>query len=223
MQLHCCQSVAMGKRGDVRFDLLRAAEELFAVRAIESVSLREITAAAGATNASAVQYHFGGRIGLLRAIRERHAVGVEAARHRLLDRFEEAAAAGDAAGADLRTLAAAFVEPLAARLGAEGGPGYLQLLAHDTNRPDFRYDPAAAGADDSTERWRGLVEPLLDPRAVRLHRRFVAMQFTVTDLARRARNRPDRDQSRYTSHLVDLMAALLAAPLSDETLRLTGL
>lgn len=207
----------MGKRGDVRFDLLRAAEELFAVRAIESVSLREITAAARATNASAVQYHFGGRSGLLRAIRQRHDPSVEAARHRLLDRFEQAESG------ELRMLAAAFVEPLAAQLGAEGGPGYLQLLAHDTNRPDFRYDPAAAGADDSTERWRGLVEPLLDPRAVRLHRRFVAMQFTVTDLARRARNRPDRDQSRYTSHLTDLVTALLAAPLSDETLRLTGL
>lgn len=207
----------MGKRGDVRFDLLRAAEELFAVRAIESVSLREITAAAGATNASAVQYHFGGRSGLLRAIRQRHDPSVEAARHRLLDRFEQAESG------ELRMLAAAFVSPLAAQLGAEGGPGYLQLLAHDANRPDLRFDPEAVDSADSTTRWRQLVEPLLDPRAVRLHRRFVAIQFTVTDLARRARNRPDRDQSRYTSHLTDLVTALLAAPLSDETLRLTGL
>ena len=47
------------------------------------------------------------------------------------------------------------------------------------------------------------------------------MQFALTDLARRARNRPDGDNARYTSHLVDLVTAILAAPLSDETRRLT--
>lgn len=217
MHPHCCQPRWVGRRRDVKTDLVRAAEDLIAERGVDAVSLREITAAAGATNASAVQYHFGGRSGLLRAIRQRHGASVETERHRLLDRFEQAESG------DLRMLAAAFVEPLAAQLGAEGGPGYLQLLAHDANRPDLRFDPEAVDSADSTTRWRHLVEPLLDPRAVRLHRRFVAIQFTVTDLARRARNRPDRDQSRYTSHLIDLVTALLAAPLSDETLRLTGL
>lgn len=200
----------------MRGDLLRAAETLFARHGVDAVSLREITAAAGATNASAVQYHFGGRSGLLRALHAKHDPAVEQRRHDLLDRWEEA---GDR---DLRSIAAAYVRPLAERLDAPGGHGYLQLLADEVNRPDMVYDPANDDPSKSTTRWRYLIAPLLDPEAVRLHRRFVAMQFTLTDLARRVRNRPEGDHARYTSHLIDLVTAVLAAPLSSETRRLTG-
>lgn len=215
-------------RGDVRNDLVAAAERLFADRGLDSVSLREVVAEAGATNASAIQYHFGGRSGLLRAVLDKHGPAVEARRHALLDAYESRGVD------DLRELAAAFVRPLAAELDdPDGGPGYLQLLADLMNRPNpsFRTkvgsaaEPRPEGAGDgvdSTTRWRTLVAPLLDPEAVRLHRRFVAMQFALTDLARRARNRPDGPTARYTSHLVDLVAAILAAPLSAETRRLTN-
>lgn len=202
-------------RGDVRGDLVAAAERLFVDRGLDAVSLREVVAEAGATNASAIQYHFGGRSGLVRAVLDKHAPAVEARRHALLDAYE-------ARGVDdLRELAAAYVRPLAAELDdADGGPGYLQLLADLMNRPNLSFATDAEDPTDSTARWRALVAPLLDPEAVRLHRRFVAMQFTLTDLARRARNRPDGATARYTSHLVDLVTAVLTAPLSDETRRL---
>lgn len=216
MQVHYCQGDLVTTRRDVRFDLIRAAERLFARHGVDAVSLRRITVEAGATNASAIQYHFGGRRGLLRAIHEVHDPAVERSRHRLLDAWED----GDER--DLRTLAAAYVRPLADRLYAEGGDGYLQLCADEVNRPDLIYDPSRDDPADSTTRWRLLVAPLLDPDAVRLHRRFVAIQFTMTDLARRARNRPEGDHSRYISQLVDLVAAILEAPLSPETRRLTG-
>src|SRR5699024_572577 len=201
---------------DVRADLIGAAELLFAQRGVETVSLREITVMAAATNASAIQYHFGGRSGLLRAIHAKHDPAVERSRHRLLDHCERDGAK------DLRMLAAAFVRPLADRLYAKGGHGYLQLMADEVNRPNMTYDPSREDPAESTTRWRYLVEPLLDPEAVRLHRRFVTIQFTLTDLARRARNRPEGDHSRYISHLVDLVTAILDAPLSPETRRLTG-
>src|SRR3546814_3055439 len=73
---------------------------------------------------------------------------------------------------DLRALAAALVEPIAAELATEGGPGYLQLVADLYNRPNPTFEPGAA--DDPTTslgRWRQLVRPLLSPEAVRLHRR----------------------------------------------------
>lgn len=217
MHLHCCQPRWVRQRRDVKADLVRAAEDLIAERGVDAVSLREITAAAGATNASAIQYHFGGRTGLMRAIHAKHDPFVERARHRLLDHYE---ASGST---DLWELTAAFVRPLADRLYAQGGGGgYLQLLADEVNRPNM---PRPTGLDDparSASRWRLLATPLLDPEAVRLHRRFVAMQFTLTDLARRARNRPGGDHSKYTSHLVDLVTAVLTAPLSVETRRLTG-
>lgn len=201
-------------RRDVRADLIHAAEVLFAERGLDAVSLREITAAAGATNASAVQYHFGDRHGLVRAVADKHRPAVESRRHALLDHYE---AAGQA---DLRVLTAAYVRPLAAELdNPDGGAGYLQLLADRLNRPGLVLDPDRAEPDDSTNRWRALVAPLLEPEAIRLHRRFVAMQFTVTELARRGRHRPGGDHRLYTSHLVDLVTAVLGAPLSAETLR----
>ena len=48
--------------------IVRAAERLFADRGIEGVSLRQIGAAAGNGNNSAVQYHFGSKDQLIQAI-----------------------------------------------------------------------------------------------------------------------------------------------------------
>lgn len=198
---------------DVASAIISAAERLFAERGSDGVSLREINAASGATNASAVQYHFGDRRGLVKAILAKHEVDVERRRHALLDAYE---AAGEP---DLRALAAALVEPLAAELSTDGGPGYLQLLADLYNRPNPSFDPQEM--EDRTKslpRWRGLVVPLLTPEAVRLHRRFDALRFTAFELARRGRS-DRRDHRLFTSQLTDLVTALLAAPVSDETRR----
>jgi AcrR family transcriptional regulator len=50
-----------------------AAQKLYSQRSIDSVSLSEITVAAGQKNRNALQYHFGNREGLLQAILDRHA------------------------------------------------------------------------------------------------------------------------------------------------------
>lgn len=205
---------------DVPDALIRAAEDLFAARGSEAVSLREITAASGATNASAVQYHFGGRGGLLRAILAKHDVAIERRRHQLLDAYE-AAAAGAGAEPDVRTLAAALVVPLAAELdNPDGGLGYLQLVADLYNRPNPTFDPSAMGDQrNSFQRWRALAVPLLSPEAVRLHRRFDALRFTAAELARRGRS-GRKDHRLFISQLTDLVVALLTAPVSEETRRL---
>jgi AcrR family transcriptional regulator len=196
--------------------LLRAAEDLFAARGIDAVSLREINRTAGAKNASALQYHFGDRDGLLRAVLAKHQADVESRRHAMLDAYESAGRD------DLRALAAALVRPLGAKLADDdGGPAYLQIVADLMNRPRPVINPA--DLDDpasSVFRWRTLVAPLLDNDATRLHRRFTAMRFTAVELARRARSAPHTDDRLFVSHLVDLVAGLLAAPLSGETLRL---
>src|SRR5437879_5467711 len=125
----------------VRDALIDAAERLFAERGSDRVSLREITSAAGASNASAVQYHFGDRRGLVRAVLAKHEGEIDRHRHQLLDAYEKR---GER---DVRLLAAALVEPLAAELVAEGGPGYLQLVADLYNRPNPTFEPtSAAGA-----------------------------------------------------------------------------
>ena len=55
-------------RPDSRERMVRAAERLFAERGINAVSMREVAAAAGQLNNSAVRYHFGSRDGLVDAI-----------------------------------------------------------------------------------------------------------------------------------------------------------
>ena len=196
--------------------LISAAEQLFAARGIDAVSLREINRASGARNAIAVQYHFEDRAGVVRAVLEKHRPDIEARRHAMLDQYEADATP------DLRRLAAALVRPLAAKLAdLDGGPEYLQIHAELINRPRPPVDTTAVtDPGDSIQRWRWVVEPLLGEDAIRLHRRFTAMRLTATELGRRASTAPHTDDRLFVSHLIDLVTAVLAAPASDETVRL---
>jgi AcrR family transcriptional regulator len=208
----------MSRVADTRERLIAAAEELFAVNGIEAVSLREIVRASGARNSTALQYHFGDRAGLVRAVLAKHHLDVDTRRHAMLDAYE---AEGRP---DLWALAHALVRPLAAELeDPDGGCSYLQILAELMNRPRPELDPAAF--EDPQERmfrWRELVAPLLSQDALRLHRRFVVLRFAVVELARRADTAPHTDDRLFVSHLVDLAAALLAAEPSAQTLRLAS-
>jgi len=199
--------------------LITAAETLFAERGVEAVSMREITLAAGVRNSTALQYHFGDREGLLRAVLRKHYSDVEVHRHALLDEYERTPAGRQ----DVRMLVAAFVRPAAAKLAdPDGGRPFLRITAQLVNRPEIDVlDPTRADPKDSTHRWRMLVAPLLPDVAVtRLHRRFTAIRVTFVELARRAEQRPARSDELFTSHLIDLVTALLEAPVSDETAHL---
>jgi AcrR family transcriptional regulator len=197
--------------------LIEAAERLFAEQGVNGVSLREIVRESGARNVTALQYHFGDRRGLLRAVLERHHRDVEIGRHALLDTYEAEGQGG------IRVLAAILVRPLAAKLAHAGGRAYLQILGELLNRPEPVIDRASLrDPADSLFRWRALTAPLLEEDATRLHRRFVAVRFTMTELARRAQSGPHADDRLFTSHLIDLVAALLLAPLSPQTVRLAA-
>ncbi|HEX5946157.1 MAG TPA: helix-turn-helix domain-containing protein [Acidimicrobiales bacterium] len=195
--------------------LISAAEELFASHGIDGVSLREINRVAGAKNASALQYHFRDRDGLLNALVAKHRRDVEARRHAMLDAYE---AEGRT---DLRALAGALVRPMAAKLADEdGGPEYLQIMADLMNRPRAVVDPADRDPASSIQRWRQLVGELLDEDVTRLHRRYVSIRFSAVEIGRRARSGPHTDDRLFVSDLVDLVTGVLSAPLSDETRRL---
>lgn len=195
--------------------LLRTAARLFADRGIEAVSLREINREAGQRNATALQYHFSDREGLLRAVLARHYAVVEARRHGLLDTLE---AAGEPPA--LRPLAEALVLPAAELLADRaGGRDYLRIMAELVNRPEPSF--VAATLDDrrsSTNRWRRVVAPLVPALALdRLHRRFTAIRIMFVELARRAEGPPARDDRLFVSNLVDLVETILASPPSRET------
>lgn len=201
---------------DTRPNLVAAAEQLFADRGVEAVSLREIAREAGTRNVMAVQYHFTDRTGVLAAIAAKHLPEVDARRHALLD-----AAEGDSPPS-ARAMAAALVRPLAAKLADDdGGPAFLRIQADLLNRPVPAFD-FTGGPSSSMQRWRDLVEPLLDPVAVALHSRLAAIIYTAVELGRRAASAPHTDDRLFTSHLVDTVAAMLTAEPSAETRSLAG-
>lgn len=109
---------------------MRAAEKLFAERGVDAVSLREVSAAAGQANNSAVSYHFGSREGLIDAILERHSSAIQArydAQLELLERQHDR---------PLRTLVEILVVPIVAKLDdPDGGWEYISLAAQLSVNP----------------------------------------------------------------------------------------
>lgn len=99
-------SVTDGRAG-TRERILEAAESLFAERGFDSVSLRDITGAAGA-NVAAVNYHFGSKDNLIDAVIERHATPINEARIAQLD----AAEGRHPDGVPVEEILQAFLEPM---------------------------------------------------------------------------------------------------------------
>ncbi|WP_328483566.1 TetR/AcrR family transcriptional regulator [Streptomyces sp. NBC_00377] len=230
MTAHETQATAPRSRnaGDTRGTLIRAAERLFAAKGVDGASLNEIKRAAGQRNAMALQYHFGDRAGLLRAVLDKHLPAVDARREVLLQQYEDGVGgdgddgSGSGSGAvELRPLAVALVLPAAAKLAdPDGGREFLQIVAELLNRPEPLVEVVVTKGS-SIYPWRRLLEPLLAPESTAVfHTRFTAMRFCHAELAARAAARPRRDDRLFTSRLVDLVTALLAAPVSEQTARL---
>ncbi len=191
-----------------RLRILRAAERLMAANGIDGVSLREINRAAGQGNASAIQYHFGDREGLVIAILERHQVASEPRRHALLDAYTTGPG-------DLRMLAEALVVPLVECLAdLDGGREYVQIAREFYTRARSP-DDLGRHRDDrhSMARWNRLVATRLPQQEQRiLPARRAAVRLVLGEVARRAQDPPASDDSRFADELVALVSALLATP-----------
>lgn len=192
-----------------RLRILRAAERLMAERGIDGVSLREINRAAGQKNASAIQYHFGGRDQLLLAVLARHQRISGPRRDELLDRWEERGARPQ----DVRGLAEALVVPVVERLAdPDGGRQYVQVA-------DEFYSRARSIADlgdnadpaSSMARWHRLVVQALPESEGRYPTRFPAVRLAIGETARRAQDPPRDDDERFAEHLTDLVTGLLTS------------
>ena len=117
-----------------REQLISSAERLFATRGLDGVSLNEITKAAGQRNASALNYHFGGKDGLLEAILDKHQPALDAERRRMLEKLESAE------DASLRGLVEVLVLPLVAKLDdPDGGPEYVSVMAQLIGSPSHSF------------------------------------------------------------------------------------
>jgi TetR/AcrR family transcriptional regulator, regulator of cefoperazone and chloramphenicol sensitivity len=103
------RSAGPGRPAGGRRHLLEAAEQLFATRGL-GVPNREIIAAAGQHNQSAITYHFASRAGLIDAVCERHETPIARHRQHLIARLP------GPEGRTTRQLVEAYIHPLAAEM-----------------------------------------------------------------------------------------------------------
>ncbi len=101
--------------------LLDAAERLFAERGFARASVRAITEAAG-TNVAAINYHFGSKLALTKAVLERRVGPLNAER---LQRLEACEAQGEPT---IEDVVRAFVEPAVAALRTQEDRAPLSRL-----------------------------------------------------------------------------------------------
>jgi AcrR family transcriptional regulator len=196
--------------------LLDAAARLFAERGIENVSVAEIVRAAGQRNASAVNYHFGNRNELLRAVLARHVPAIAKRREELLARAREAG--------DVRSAAEAIVRPLTefAQLGWRER-AYLQIGSEvadmiDRTTPEIRRLLAETSGHEAWALLRSRAEGI--PKKVWDEREAICIVFIGRAAADRARAL-DRggahlvlSDDRFVSNLLDMVVGAMTAPVT---------
>jgi AcrR family transcriptional regulator len=201
--------------------ILDAAESLFGERGFAGTSLRALTAAAG-VNVASVNYHFGSKEGLLRAVVQRAMASVNADRQHMLDRLQ--AGGGEPAVEDLVrafvTTGASLLERhgerdrqvarFIGRVMCEPGPEVRRLFAAEVGPVEGRYAEALAKAlphlttDEVAFRYQAMVGLLA------LHQ-----SGTLTDLHPSFQGGAaavERTSSDTTEQLVAMLTGLFCAP-----------
>jgi AcrR family transcriptional regulator len=167
-------------RGDAtRLSILLAAEALFAERGIEAVPLREIGQAAGQRNNVAVQYHFGDRDELLRALLTYRATESRLRRAEMLEEV-----IGSDQPTTLEDLVGIYVQSLRDHLTPESH--YLAFLSrYITERGGYRGFEGAV-SDTAMLRMQPMISALLPHLSAGLcqERWTLVMTSTVHALAR---------------------------------------
>ncbi len=196
--------------------MIEVAEQLFAERGVEAVSLRNVGLAAEQRNNSAAQYHFGSRDGLVSAIIEHRSRPVEQRRTELA-----AALLSTDVPPALDDLVRCFVLPLAeiVERGTPSSPTwYLRFLAkvvefrsgHATNR----LPPRPARLTEVETAMRAQLQHVGAHDYAR-RQRWVA-QLTLQVLAdqehEQAQGRRTTPMARVVDDLVAMLVALLQAP-----------
>lgn len=196
-----------------RLLILTAAEELFAERGISAVPLRDIGKAAGQRNHAAVQYHFGDRDEVVRAIMEYRGSESERKRSEIVAGLMLGTAAPT-----ITDVVAAFVRPLAMHF--RPGNHYLRFLSLLITEEGGYEDLVGVHTGGQVMTLRTLMIKLLPeiPEPVLTERWWVALTSAVHTLARyqtaqRKRERLPAGIDALVDDLVSFLAAGLAAPL----------
>lgn len=199
--------------------LLDAAAVLIDEHGVDNVTVQDISQASGHRNRSAVQYHFGSRDAVIRAVITRTMDPIDAERNLLLDHLETTGAPLTARGA-----LEVVVLPLARQLRTPEGRRYFRIAAQLINHPRFMTDARDGIAiNSSIARCAAYILPSLDhlPVPIATERTSQVTGFIVRACSDQARlmdsdppARPVLSVDDFTVNLVDTIMAILQAPTS---------
>lgn len=207
--------------------LLDAAAVLFDDLGVDAVSLSQINQASGHRNRSAVNYHFGGKDAVIQALVERSMRGPDTRRSELLDALER-----EDPSPSTRAVIEVMVAPLSEGLGSVEGRRHLRLLGQLVGHPHYvAATQQLAWATPSLSRCLAHLATNLAgltrlPEAQRTERvallgAFIvhayADQATLLDTDEPLRQRTPLPTAAFTTNLVDLLVAMLDAPVSPVT------
>jgi len=201
--------------------IMRAAEKLIARNGVENISIKEIVAAAGQRNESALQYHFKNLTGLLDAIHTERSEQVQAKRAANL-----AAILEKSSEPSLRQLCTLMVEPTfqLARASVEFRR-YVKAFGHElaiTDPSPLKAASVKGGGGISGQQIGTLLRkalPHLDEKVYR-RRMEAAIMLCSASMYQQAKqsNAFRGHQSELFLHnLIDALVGLLSAPISPET------
>lgn len=201
---------------DTKTTIIEAAERLFSEQGIDGVSLREIVQVSGQRNASALQYHFKSREGLLQAL---YKYRMEPINNLRLTMLEEAMQSGEPMTELL--LARAIVLPLAHQLTQSQTPTYYasflaQILNSSHHFAALQGTEYYSGIRECALHYRQLMAgvdfDLLNQR-IRMAISSTVREFAIIERKIHEAGDTDRDQIyRELSNVVDAVAGILAAP-----------
>ena len=190
--------------------IVLAGERLFAERGFDGVSLREIGAAAGSGNNSAVQYHFGSKEQLVVAIFENRLNYIDDRRSILIAQLEPH---------DIRSWIQCYVLPLLEQ-GEIDGSHYMSFIAAVEHQVDiFEHLPERFWA--TTQRFRDEVGALMTevPEPLRSHRILQVVRFSVHAASARERAKAQHFEvlpfAVHVADLLDGLAGFLQASVSS--------
>jgi len=195
-----------------RSSLLATAERLIGERGIE-VSLREIAAAAGQRNNSAVHYHFGGRDALLEAVVDLRQQSMESQR---LEMYADLDTEGRR---DIHRLVEVLIFPMFDRPYAEGATHYARFLEKIRDHPTFSSAAFQSQHWPATKMLVGRIAKSMDtlPPVVveaRLRSMMTAMFALLADAERRFEADGRKPAVTDASPVVDMLVGMLTAPPS---------
>lgn len=197
--------------------ILVTAEQLFAEHGVYAVSNRQISEAAGQGNNAAVNYHFGTKTDLIRAIARKHAEPLERLRQQMLDTVT--------GSTEVRDWVAVLVRPSMQHLADLGNPTWFARFA-----AQVMTDPALRDIMTETSFSSPSLQQVLAglnrclpelPAEVRAERDDMARQLMVHMTAERERAlaegtpTPRAGWQDAATGLIDALVGLWTAPVTE--------